>query len=43
MDLRQFLQVLGEEHLFITTCIEKKCTWPLSFMLLTLVEKNANY
>jgi len=28
--------------LFITTCIEKQCTRPLSFMLLTLVEKVQN-
>jgi len=27
------------KHFFITTCIEKQCTRPLSFMLLTLAEK----
>jgi len=27
------------KHFFVTTCIEKQCTQPLSFMLLTLAEK----
>jgi len=31
MDLREkFFLGLGENFLYITTCIEKHCTWPLS-------------
>jgi len=37
MDLRQIL--FRRKQFFITTCIEKQCTRPLSFILLTLAEK----
>jgi len=26
-----FFSGFRRKHLFITTCIEKQCTWPLSF------------
>jgi len=35
----KFILGLRRKHLFISTCIEKQCTRPLSFMLLTLAEK----
>jgi len=39
MDLRQIFLGFKRKHLFITTCTEKQCIQPFSFMLFTLAEK----